>query len=80
MEMAKLDSKIARQDADDYQNYLKMQEGRKKFQRELLSQQYDESIKIKKDNDQLQRDYLKLPDNYDHLMSIGTNHSKQLER
>lgn len=29
--MAKLDSKIAKQDADDYQNFLKMQEARKKF-------------------------------------------------
>lgn len=45
-----------------------------------MSQQYDESIKMKKDNDQMARDYLKQPDNYDHLSSIGTNHGKQLER
>jgi hypothetical protein len=30
---------------------LKMQDGRKKFTRDLLANQYDESMKIKRDND-----------------------------
>ena len=32
-----MDSQIVQQDADDYQNYLKTQEARKKFQRELMA-------------------------------------------
>lgn len=40
-----------RQDADDYQSYLRIQEARKKFQRDLMAQELESSIKLKKDNE-----------------------------
>lgn len=45
-----------------------------------MAHELDQSIKLKRDNEERERLMAKAPDGYDSLAGVGANYNKQLER
>jgi len=70
-EMKDIDRHIVQKDMSDYDRYLKAQNERKKWQRDMMNQELEQSINLKKAIAQREMEIEKIQDNYKSLGKIG---------
>ena len=75
-EMKDIDRFIVQKDMTDYDKYLKAQNERKKWQRDMMNQELEQSINLKKAIAQREMEIDKIQDNYKSLGRVGEYYSE----
>lgn len=78
--MKDLDRFIVQKDMTDYEKYLKAQNERKKWQRDMMNQELEQSINLKKAIADREMQIEKIQDNYKSLGRVGEYYIEQKQR
>ena len=78
--MQDLDRFIVQKDMSDYDKYLKAQNERKKWQRDMMNQELEQSINLKKQIANREMEIDKIQDNYKSLGRVGDYYTEQKQR